>query len=163
MRQSTSITGSVRLLVCNAFVRRSTRRTLLAYLALLFNGFPSPPLSMQNRTPPTMPSSDSNRKPTNSVGEYAANAVGPGWTLPEGVEVSLFASQRGRAHGSQFFFLDIGLVVGDLYGCICQSIRVFTWANFQVNCNNFFLKTKGFQIDKARNRSTLMNWLLGQS
>ena len=40
MRQSTSITGCVRRLVgrsvCNAFVRRSTRRTLLVYLALFF-------------------------------------------------------------------------------------------------------------------------------
>ena len=38
MRQSTSITGCVRLSVCwsvcYALVRRSTRRTLLAYLAL---------------------------------------------------------------------------------------------------------------------------------
>ena len=44
MRQSTSITGSVRLLVFNAFVRRSTRRTLLAYLALFFLSFSLPSL-----------------------------------------------------------------------------------------------------------------------
>ena len=59
---------------------------------------------------------------------------------------SNFPSLRHQEVGHMahnFFFLDIGLVVDNLYGCICQSIRVFTWANFQVNCNNFFLKTKG--------------------
>ena len=54
MRQSTSITGCVRLSVCwsgNAFVRRSTRRTLLAYLALFFFSSipPSSPLGSNSR------------------------------------------------------------------------------------------------------------------